>query len=350
VEPTRRATLDDVAKASGVALSTASRALRNHPMIARETALKIQKIAEDLGYRPNPLVRSLMSQVRTGRVSEQGACLAYLDMSPSRDFWETYAVTRRFLAGARERALALGYHFERFFPNVDGLSRPRLTRMLDTRGIRGALLPVHVEHEPKRLTLDDIPLDFTHFAAVTIGGEYTDPAVHFAANNQYMSARIARARIDALGYQRPGLVIEPKVDRSTDSRFQSGFFSLNWPKPSMPVPVLFAKPGDHAAFASWFSKYKPDCVVANFPYVHGWMKKLNISVPRDAAFACLDWDDSMSDFGGVNQRSADVAAAAVDLLVSQLDRNETGFPPIARGLFIEGVWVDGPSVPPRAKA
>jgi LacI family fructose operon transcriptional repressor len=211
------------------------------------------------------------------------------------------------------------------------------------------LLPVHVEHEPKKLTLDDFPLDLKRFAVVTLGGEYLDPAAHFASNNQYMSGRVARRHLRELGYTRPGLVIEPKVDRSTDSRFQAGFFSDRWPQPDIPVPMLFAKPGDEAAFAAWYREHRPDCVVANFPYIHDWLTKLKVKVPREVGFAILDWDESMTRFGGINQRSEAVAAAAIDLLVAQVDRNEVGIPAIARGVFIEGVWVDGPSIPKRKK-
>ncbi|MBC8011235.1 MAG: LacI family DNA-binding transcriptional regulator [Burkholderiales bacterium] len=341
-------TLEAVARLAQVSLSTASRALRNHPDISAATIARVRGVADKIGYRPNPLVRSLMTQVRTGHVDHSGACLAYLDMSPRHDFWRTYAVTRKFFQGARERAAALGFSFERFFPAADGFSRDRLTRMLEARGIRGVLLPVHVEHEPVRLTVDDFPLDLGHFASVAIGGEYMDPAVHFSSNNQYMSGRVARRHLRDLGYTRPGIVIEPKVDRSTDSRFQAGFFSDRWPAPDMPVPVLFAKPGDERAFAAWYREHRPDCVVANFPYIHDWLLALGVSVPRECAFASLDWDETTSSFAGINQRSDAVAAAAVDMLVAQLDRNEIGFPAIARGIFIDGVWVEGPSAPPRA--
>ncbi len=136
------------------------------------------------------------------------------------------------------------------------------------------------------------------------------------------------------------------MDRSTDSRFQSGFFSLDWPVPEMPVPLLFAKPGDEQSFAAWYSAHRPDCVVANFPYIKDWLGELGIDVPKQCAFAILDRDESMPGIAGIDQRSDAVAAAAVDMLVAQLDRNEVGFPSIARGVFIDGIWIDGPSAPP----
>jgi len=54
-------TLADVAKRVGVALSTVSAVLNNRPdcFVSEETRQRILKAAEELGYRPNYLARSL---------------------------------------------------------------------------------------------------------------------------------------------------------------------------------------------------------------------------------------------------------------------------------------------------
>ena len=52
-------TLEDVAAAAGVSVSTASRALAGSSRISRETILKVQAAAERLRYRPNSLARGL---------------------------------------------------------------------------------------------------------------------------------------------------------------------------------------------------------------------------------------------------------------------------------------------------
>jgi LacI family transcriptional regulator len=57
--------MKDIAAALGVSIVTVSKALRNHPDIAKETRLKILRKVEELHYRPNLLARSLV----TGRSS-----------------------------------------------------------------------------------------------------------------------------------------------------------------------------------------------------------------------------------------------------------------------------------------
>lgn len=55
-------TLDDIAKRLDVSRVTVSKALRGHPDISVETTKKVRKIANDLGYSPNIIARSLSSR------------------------------------------------------------------------------------------------------------------------------------------------------------------------------------------------------------------------------------------------------------------------------------------------
>jgi LacI family transcriptional regulator len=53
------ATLRDIAHRAGVSMATASRALTGHPDTGDETRRRIEQIAEELGYKPNAIARSL---------------------------------------------------------------------------------------------------------------------------------------------------------------------------------------------------------------------------------------------------------------------------------------------------
>jgi len=57
-----RATLADVAAAAGVSVSTASRALRDHPRVAPVTRGRVVAIAETVGFARNDLARSLRTR------------------------------------------------------------------------------------------------------------------------------------------------------------------------------------------------------------------------------------------------------------------------------------------------
>lgn len=54
--------LKDIARAAGVSTSTVSRALYRHPRISEETANRVRRLAEDMGYTPSLPARSLVTQ------------------------------------------------------------------------------------------------------------------------------------------------------------------------------------------------------------------------------------------------------------------------------------------------
>jgi len=58
-----RPSLAAVAQRAGVALATASYALRNSPKISEETRTKVREAAEALGYRTNAAVARLMAEL-----------------------------------------------------------------------------------------------------------------------------------------------------------------------------------------------------------------------------------------------------------------------------------------------
>jgi len=62
------ATSQDVARLAGVSQSTVSRALADYSSVAEETRLKVREAAATLGYRPNVLARSLITQ-RSGLIA-----------------------------------------------------------------------------------------------------------------------------------------------------------------------------------------------------------------------------------------------------------------------------------------
>jgi DNA-binding LacI/PurR family transcriptional regulator len=61
----KHTTIIDIAQKLGIAPSTVSRALHNHPDVKRETKEKVKKVAEELNYIPNPIAQSLKSNKTT---------------------------------------------------------------------------------------------------------------------------------------------------------------------------------------------------------------------------------------------------------------------------------------------
>lgn len=337
-------TLETVAKAAGVARSTASRALRNSPLIAAATRREIQAIASRLGYRPNPYVSVLMAHVRQTRPAPYTATIAWVDRLPGHA-WRENRVQRQFYSGAVAHAGTLGFHLERVACGGAKFSRARLTDMLRARGIKGVLCSADT---PDSRFLE-LPLDVSSFAVATVGCRFTKPDLHFSTNDQFVTASTAHRRLLALGYRRIGFVTTHGLEEIVDHRFSGGYLSVlaNKNRP-LSIPVHFFDERDHRAFPAWLRKHRPDAVLTtHLRETLGQIRAAGLRVPEDLGFAMLDWDETNPEVAGIRQNHARVGAGAVDLVVSQVRRNEFGVPSHAQGVLIEGDWVDGATAPPR---
>ena len=61
-KPTDRISIRDVAKEAGVSVATVSMVLNENPRISRATHIRVQRVIDNMGYRPNRLAQSLSSR------------------------------------------------------------------------------------------------------------------------------------------------------------------------------------------------------------------------------------------------------------------------------------------------
>ena len=67
-----------------------------------------------------------------------------------------------------------------------------------------------------------------------------------------------------------------------------------------------------------------------------WLADIGLSRDR---FALLDWhEEDHRGLSGMDQNTTKVGAAAVELLLAQIRRNERGFPESPQTVLIESTW------------
>ena len=337
-------TIETIARKINVSQSTVSRALRNDPRIADLTRKRVKQEALRLGYRPNPLVSALMSQLRTNRPAHCLSTIAYLDTFQSRDEWKLYPTTRKLWQGASERADQLGYKLERFWFYEPGITPDRLRAILLARGIYGMIVKFN---PPKHNLMHGLPFDFGPFAVTTVEFRMSKPPVHSATNDQFQSTLLGLNELHELGYRRVGLVVSAYNDNAFDYRISAANLVYQQRIPAARrVPMLSLPENKWTGenFATWYRAHRPDALLVFGTETARWMHDLKIRAPEDVGFAHLDWDPSMGECAGVNQRNDQVGSAAVDLLTSNLHINEFGVPACPKTILIEGVWVPGKTV------
>ncbi|CAM3018653.1 LacI family DNA-binding transcriptional regulator [Rariglobus hedericola] len=330
----------DIALKAGVHITTVSLALRDDPRLAETTRRRIQDLAMEMGYTPDPMLSALtVYRNRSKRIHHQGT-LAWLCPPTIKSHGpQGFA---HYLKGAEERATELGYKLEVFY--FSELGGSRLSSVLRARNIKGLLIP------PQAHSRAHLDFDWNEFSSVCFGFTLSWPRLHLITNAQYSSSRLAVRMLRTRGYHRLGFVTTRETDERTDQNFRAGFLSEQHDfLPENRIPPLVLEDTTIATeckeFAAWYRRHKPDVILYIYPTVAEFLRLLKIT-PKQCGSASLSVTALDGSLAGVYQNDLLIGHKAVDFLIDMLHRNERGIPPKRFQFFVESEWVEGKSIRP----
>ncbi len=330
--------MKEIASRAGVSLMTVSRALRNQPTVAEATRTRIQKLAEEMGYRPNPMVSTLMAQIRGSRPSSDICTVCFITAYPGVDHWKDLPINVHTLKGAQARGNQLGYRVDHFPLTEPGMTDLRASNILRSRGVAGLILAPLPEPTPV------INLKWEWFACATVGYSMKTPVLHRAVNDQMATIMTVYRSLRDLGYRHIGLAIQLHDDERVNRKWVAGFSAEQmYTLPAERVPILLANAWNREVFTKWFRKNKPDAVICLNPIVKKWLEQEGFAVPQEIGVACLHRTDSDLTLSGVDQHYEHVGALALDLVVEQIHKNERGLPEFPKVVMAGGEWIAGNS-------
>lgn len=330
----------DIAKAAGVAQSTVSRALRNDAKISQEVKDRIEKIAKELNYRPNPFVSAFTSQVRGYRKEPAHATLGFLS---ALDKYE-YRVYDPYYEGALKRAQELGFSTDLIKLHELDFSLSAANRVIKARSIAGLLiLPV-----PAGFDLEG--LDLEHVASATLDPSLKKPDIHRATPDYFQCMQLVLNTLEERGCKRICFCTWDDEMRRIGSRWMGSYLEWQAARQNRPITYCTGDDWDPKPYLRFIDREKPDAIVSNSTFYYNHLLSQGIPVPDQIAFASFGASDGNEALAGIDQNSELVASAGVDLVVSQMYRNESGIPDDPKSVSIRSHWVEGPSVPSRPKA
>jgi LacI family transcriptional regulator len=334
-------TLQDVADRAGVHRSTVALALRESPRIPAETRRRICAIAAEMSYRQNPLVAALMQSRRSGNAVKD-VTLAYVTNYPTRYGWRPENHDRPdFFPGAVDRARDFGYKLEHFWLAEEGMTPARFCDILAARGINGMIVG---RLPPGQYTLE---LAWRRFSCVALGMTLRDPVLHHVTENHFDTVWQAMEQCQHRGYRRIGFVFSGANDSPrVGDRWLSGYLGYQQRLPAnQRLPLCPNIPANEAVFGQWLRKERPDAlVVTHSKPALAWLERLGKRIPQDLGVVELEARPEF-DCAGVYYDPRKIGALAVDLLIGQLHRNESGVPTDPHEVMLTGVWRDGHTLP-----
>jgi DNA-binding LacI/PurR family transcriptional regulator len=334
VDAEKRPTMRMIAQEAGVTHATVSMAMRNDPRISQGTRRKVHRIARKLGYRPDPDVAKLMHHLRMKHKPMFKSTIAALT-TLSEENEPPYAVALR--EGARQAAEALGYGFSLFRMDADGKRNTSLQRMLRGRGVEGVLLlPVKDAISLGRF------LEWNDFSVVAGTYGVLAPDFHRAVPDQFGNTLLICRHLARLGCRRIGLVAWSSTGSVVDNRFSAAVMWQNTLGGTEFVRPFIYEKDFRDGLRSWFAEERPDgLIVGTEKDARAIAGELGLRVPGLVRIAVTE-RPGPTIFAGIDQRAAEVGAAAAAQLHGLIQRGEKGAPAVPSVTMIKGHWIQAP--------
>lgn len=323
----REVSIRDLAKAAGVTTTTVSLALKNHPRISLMTRTRVHETAKAMGYAPDPTLSKLMCHLKNKKTRTDFETVAWVEH-------ETNPFRKSFAAGiydgARRRAEALGYKLELFRLDKENTAS-RVSEILYARSIAGMLL------SPNFCDLNSVNMEYKRFATVTAGFRSMNPGLHAVVPDEFDNASCCIQRLHALGYKRIGFYASTCCGARDTQRWLGAILGITRNSGS-PLPVLLT-PGSadvEEEVTAWLRKHELDALITPHPHVYDWLQKKEGNV--GFVLTGVNSASESSAFSGIDERSDLIGATAMDLLASQLLRNDSGIPEAPKIINVPGAW------------
>lgn len=338
----KRVRLDEIAAQAGVSKMTVSLALRGEPRISEATRAKVRRIADRLGYAPDPALNALAAYRRQRARPDFAATIAFVNAFEApiaKTPWRYYA---HYFAGARDRARALGFVVEEFWLNAPGMKERALNRILQSRGISAVIVG------PLRALHASLELEWDRFSAVALGYSMESPRLHTVANNHFQSMCTCFEELVKLGYQRIGLYLQAAQDERVMRRWSGGYLAsraVHVPESRQVPPHLFGQ-FELGHFGRWLRTEKPDAVITGTPELADRLAELGYAVPGKIGVA-MPYETTFqahTHLAHINENNHLNGATALDVVAGMFYRNERGIPEKPLHVMVQGEWVAGKTV------
>ncbi len=337
-------TMQDIADKAGVSKATVSLALRRHPSISEKTSEKVHRVAEALNYKTNPFVATHMATLRLNRGEPPKAVLAFLishdksfNLDPSKQHQKAY------YEGASDRAKQMGYGLALFSLQEFRGKMERLEKVLRTRGISGVIVS-HLNQMGRQLDFN-----WESFANCAIGDSLIDPNIYRVQTQTFDNVTYLMGKLTRLGFRRIGLASLPTEQMIDRGQSCGGY--LNFQRTlakSDRLPIFYTdqldKPG---VFRKWIEQNRPDAVISfRSSLVKKALQREGVRVPEELSLATMygTYEDAQNQISGCYADLHAIGAAAIDIVIGQIHRNERGYPSVPRTTTIPAFWKDGATV------
>ena len=325
---------------------TVSLALRGDTRVAAATRDKVRKMAKEMGYKPNPQIATLMSEVAKTHHTEASDCMAFLTSHTTKNGWKKQMHIVNYFEGAQERAAEYGYFLEPFWIMDPRRPAEKLMKMMWSRGIKGALI---APLGPKAI-MDNrrtLNFDWNRFSVVELDETLDAPKLTCARHNHFNGMLLLLHEMESLGYRRIGLTMSRITESRTRHRWYSSYMLWSHVRGlENELPILFYDELNVSVTEKWIRKHRLDAVASVEDVLAEQLMARGFDIPGDIGFCVLDHPSKAAEqypLSGISQDSQLIGQSATDILMGLVRRGELGVPEHPSQWICNGSWIEGGS-------
>lgn len=333
-------TLADIARQANVSKSLVSKALHHHPRVARKTVERIEKLAKELGYFPNPLLASLASKKFRSASSVDQTPLAYIIQPESSEQHQPDGFMCRTIS---EFASQTGYAFSPYHLS-EYKSSKHLSEVLYQRGVAGVIFaPITRDSEVH-------PEEWARFAVVMIGlgrvqHPYTSISMDFFRGINVIWDRLKNAGCEKIGFLQ-------KEDTAKSLEAQQRLATYYYHREQQPkksrIPILtYSKDARGVEeIMQWYRKHQPDGIIVNSQRPYEIMRDQGVQIPEEVRMVSV-WNHFgfEGELAALRDMRYEVCTQAVQLIDKCIRYRELGAQDPVSTLTITPRWIPGTSCP-----
>lgn len=335
-----KVTITSIAKRLGVHPSTVSLALNNSPKISEATRLKVQNMAKEMNYNPNPYVTALMSSIRSGKIPNTPPTIAFITSSETQESWRDNYNFRKLYQSCKSVTQDLGMHLESFWLGEKGLTAKRLSDILYNRGIQGAILL------PTGKFREKMNHNWNHIAAVSYGIYDIIPRIDRVTADHYGNMEKVLSVLFERNFKRVGFMMETPYPYKNHNRWLASFLmEQRTLPPDLQIPPMLDPTPTFETFKVWFEEVRPEVIVCvHMAKVADWVKKLGLKIPHDVSLVTVANAQDNKSFCGIIENPATCGKLAIKTLLDRIYHNEIGPPESPRFITVRGRWQAGETI------
>ncbi|PTY00960.1 hypothetical protein DB346_15255 [Verrucomicrobia bacterium LW23] len=337
-----RITLKELAVEAKLSVAAVSMAMRNHPRIAKTTCERVQALAKERGYRPDPTLSALVAYRQNQQVRPTGCKIAIVHFAPA-GLVVPDREKRDEFSGITECAEKLGYGYDLFSASPDEAEQARVLRIIRNRGIRGIIFQF-MDAEPAQLKAN-----WGFVAAIGIGiiaRHSTLPLPTVSADHMQCAYDCMR-QLGKLGYRRPSLVMPASFPMPLRTEILGGYLAGLRECPGKPkaadITVNFLDEAWKPQLSAHLLQKKPDVLISagratTLPH---WLALAHPDLVETLSLCTLDGGAGDTRTSGMVQDRRGVGIVAMETLYKMILANITGPFERPQSIHIPGFWQEG---------